>query len=248
MVSLKTTFNHADREYSLVDMDYWIRVGADQEQSTRDMEIAFIHSMISENYELFLLLISRGVSLESTINLYMGSMPYESFLLLIRRAVSLESTLNLYMDSTPIIFAMERMTSACFAKTLIKAGANLNVRGRYGSMLDYFFYHRRKPWNTWSEKDELEVLGLLVICGHPHGGVPNRIIEGTIEGTMPMILEGPYLRTSPSLQSICRKAIREVLQSRAQGKSILPLIDSISCLPLLMHDYLKLEIWSLSTK
>jgi hypothetical protein len=118
----------------------YIEKGADPEQSTKDVETAILHSMMMKRYNVFLTLIELGVSLESTFF-------FED-------------------DCTPLIYAMERTTPACFAKTLIINGADIDAVNYYGTVMDNFFEHGDVPWQEWSKEDELEVLGLLIKGGH----------------------------------------------------------------------------------
>ena len=118
----------------------YIEKGADPEHSTENRETAILHSMMVNRYNVFLSLIELGVSLESTFF-------FEN-------------------DCTPLIYAMERTTPACFAKTLILSGADINAFNHYGTVMNNLFEYGDVPWQEWSKEDELEVLGLLIKAGH----------------------------------------------------------------------------------
>ena len=120
-------------------MKVWISQAVDLEKTCEDHESALIHSMLICDFNMFQILVESGVSLETPFFFE----PY----------------------CTPLMYAMERMTPACFAKTLIQNGANVHVQNEHGTVLDNLLYYKSN--DDWTDTEELEITNLLIQAGHP---------------------------------------------------------------------------------
>lgn len=146
--STETNYDHPTRFlHSMISKGceemvmHLIEAGANPEESSQEMETAILHTMMVSRYNIFQTLIKLGVSLECTFF-------FDN-------------------DCTPLMYAMERQTPVCFAKTLIDAGANINAVNYQGTVLDNFFEYGYAPWQEWTNQDELEILDGIIKAGHP---------------------------------------------------------------------------------